>query len=168
MTEPLSPQDLIYGTVRKASPRLSAGHEKVISSLYTALDEYVTPRNLGRVWSGLEIVLDRREGVVMQPDIIFIVGGRESIVSDRVWGAPDMVLEVTPPLTHSGMLQERVAVFSLYGVREYWLVQPDQKEVAILELAHGGVRKRTLFDERTPLTSPLLAGFDRPLADVLT
>ena len=164
----LSPQDLIYGTVRKPAAPLAVGHDKLVSRLHSALDTYVTSRSLGRLWVGVEIVLDRREGIVLQPDITFIVDGRESIVSDRVWGPPDMVLEVTSALTHSAQLEERVAWFSLYGVREYWLVQPAQKEIAVLELAHGSVRRRTLFDDITPVKSPLLPEFDRCLGEWLT
>lgn len=167
MPHKLSPQDLIYGTVRKPAAPMAIGHDRLVSRLHTALDNHVTSKNLGRLWVGVEIVLDRREGLVLQPDITFIVDGRESIVSDRVWGPPDMVLEVTSPHTHSGKLEERVAWFSLYGVREYWLVQPQQKDVAILELAHGGVRRRTLFDDITPIKSPLLPDFDRCLGELL-
>src|ERR1700674_968755 len=122
--ESSSPQDLIHNTSRKPAAPLSHAHEPLVARIHAALDRYVTPRKLGRVWSGIEVVLDRREGLVLRPDITFVVEGRESIVTDYVWGPPDMVLEVTSPLTHPGQLQERVALFSVYGVREYWLVQP--------------------------------------------
>ena len=79
-----------------------------------------------------------------------------------------MVLEVTSPIAHSGSLEERVAWYSLYGVREYWLVQPAQKEMAVLELAHGSVRRRTHFDDITPVKSPLLPEFDRCLGEWIT
>jgi Uma2 family endonuclease len=167
MAQRLIPHNLVHGTVRKPSAPPAIAHDKLVSRLHTALDAYVTSRSLGRLWVGIEIVLDRREGIILQPDITFIVDGRESIVSDRVWGAPDMVLEVTSPLTHSSQLEERVAWFSLYGVREYWLVQPQQKDIAILELAHGGVRRRMLFDDITPVRSPLLPDFDRCLGEWL-
>ena len=157
-----------YGTVRgPASPR-TIGHDRLVDRMHAALDKYVTAKSLGRLWVGVEVVLDRREGLVLRPDITFIVDGRESIVSDRVWGPPDMVLEVTSPLTHSGPLEERVAWFSLYGVREYWIVQPQNEDVAVLELAHGGVRRRTLFDDITPVKSPLLPDFNRCLGEFLT
>jgi Uma2 family endonuclease len=143
------------------------GRDTLVSRLHSALDAYVTPRSLGQLWVGIEIVLERREGIIVKPDITFVVDGREAIVSDRVWGPPDMVLEVTSPIAHSGSREERVAWYSLYGVREYWLVQPQQEEVAILELAHGGVRRRTLFDDITPLRSPLLPDFDRCLGEFL-
>lgn len=168
MNEPQSPHDLIYGTPRKPAAPLSVAHEPLVARLHAALDEYVTPRRTGRLWRSIEVVLDRREGIVLQPDIIFIVDGRESIVSDRVWGPPDMVLEVTSPLIHSGKLEERVAWSSVYGVREYWLVQPEQREVAVLELAHGGVRRRVLFDHKTPIKTPLFVDFDRPLSELLS
>ena len=167
MADRLRPQDLIYGTVRKPAAPLTIGHDKLVSRVHSALDMYVTPKSLGRLWVGIEVVLDRREGIVLQPDITFVVDGRESIVSDRVWGPPDMVLEVTSTLTHAPALEERVAWFSLYGVREYWLVQPSHKEIAILELAHGSVRRRTLFDDITPVKSPLFPDFDRCLGEWL-
>jgi Uma2 family endonuclease len=167
MADKPGPQGLIYGTVRKPAAPLSIARDTLVGRLHTALDSHVTTRNLGRLWVGVEIVLDRREGLVLQPDITFIVDGRESIVSDRVWGPPDMVLEVTTPHTHARQLEERVAWFSLYGVREYWLVQPQHKDIAILELAHGGVRRRTLLDDITPIQSPLLPEFDRCLSELL-
>lgn len=159
-------QDLAYGIGRRLSSPLANGHDTLVRRLHAALDEHVTSRCLGRSWANMEVVLDQREGLILQPDISFIVDGRESIVSDRVWGAPDMVLEVTSPFEHSGELEERVAWFSLYGVRRYWLVQPET-DIAILELAHGGVRRRTLFDDITPIHSPLLPDFDRCLGELI-
>lgn len=167
MSKKLIDQDRIFGAIRKPTVPAAIGHDTLVSRLHTALDAYVTSKSIGRLWVGIEIVLDQREGIILQPDITFIVDGRESIVSDRVWGPPDMVLELTSPLTHSGQLEERVAWFSLYGVREYWLVQLQQKDIAILELAHGSVRRRTLFDDITPVRSPLLPEFDRCLEEFL-
>jgi Uma2 family endonuclease len=168
MSEFSSPQDLIHQTSRRPAVPLSPAHEPLVARIHAALEHYATPRKLGRLWSRVEVVLDRRQGVVLRPDISFVVEGRESIVTDCVWGPPDMVLEVTSPLTHSGKLEERVALFSVFGVREYWLVQPEQREVALLELAHGGVRRRTLFGDHAAIRTPLFAEFDTPLALLLS
>jgi Uma2 family endonuclease len=168
MNEPLAPPFTPARRIaRKAALPLAADHESIVEQIYTALDHYVSARHLGQIWSGIDVVLDRREGIVLEPDILFIVDGRQSIVSDCVWGPPDMVLEVTSPLPHTGKLEERVAWFSLHGVREYWLVQPGPREMAVLQLAHGGVRRRVLFRHNTPIRSPLFADFDKPLDDLL-
>jgi Uma2 family endonuclease len=139
----------------------------LVRRIHDALDAYVTPRDLGRLWIGIEVVLDQREGLLLQPDLTFIVDGRESIVSDRVWGPPDMVLDVTSPLGNAQSVEERVAWCSLYGVREYWAVHPHEKEVSVLELAHGGVRRRTVLDDITPISSPLMPDFGRCLGEFL-
>ena len=167
MAERPRSRDLVNRTGRRPATPLVISKDKLVSRLHTALNAYVTSGSLGRLWVGIEIVLDRREGIILQPDITFIVDGRQSIVSDRVWGPPDMVLELTSALTHAGQLQERVAWFSLYGVREYWLVHAQQEDIAILELAHGGVRRRTLFDAVTPVRSPLFPQFNRSLGEFL-
>lgn len=167
MSEPQSPQDLIYGTSRRPAAPLSPSHKPLVARIYSALDAYVTTHGTGRVWRNMEVILDRREGIALLPDLVFVVEGRESIVDDRVWGPPDMVLEMTTPLTHSGKLEERVSWFSVHGVREYWLVQPEQREIAVLELAHGGVRRRLLFNDKTPIQTPLFADFDRTLGELL-
>ena len=118
MAHRIGPHNAVYGNVRGSAAPPAIGHDKLVDRMHAALDTYITARSLGRLWVGMEVVLDRREGLILRPDITFIVDGRESIVSDRVWGPPDMVLEVTSPLTHSGPLEERVAWFSLYGVRD--------------------------------------------------
>lgn len=152
------------------SATLSPSHQSIVERIHLALEDYVRPRKLGRLWTApMEVVLDRREGIVLKPDIIFIAEGREGIVSDIVYGPPDMVLEVTslPLGPAKGKLEERVGWFSVYGVREYWLIHHEQRGAVVLELAHGGVRRRTLFPGETPLRSPLFPDFDRSLAEIL-
>lgn len=165
MNNNLSPSEWMPHAERQSSP-VSRRNQPPVKLLFAALDEYVRRSQLGRVWEHAEIVLDRREGLVLQPDITFIIEGRESIFTDRVWGPPDMVLEVTSPLTRSGDLQERVAWYSVYGVREFWLLEAEQQELAVLDLAHGGVRKRTLIGHHTPVNSMLLPEFNRSLAEI--
>lgn len=152
------------------SAALSPSHESIVERLHLALQDYVRPRKLGRLWTApMEVVLDRREGIVLKPDLIFIAEGRESIVSDIVSGPPDMVLEVTslPLGPEKGKLEARVGWVSVYGVSEYWLIHREQREAVVLELAHGGVRRRTLFPGEIPLRSPLFPDFDRALAEIL-
>ena len=149
---------------------LSPSHQSIVERIHLALEDYVRPRKLGRLWTApMEVVLDRREGIVLKPDLIFIAEGRESIVSEFVYGPPDMVLEVTSlPLGPSKeKLEARVGWFSVYGVREYWLIHYEQRDAVVLELAHGGVRRRSLFPGETPLRSPLFPDFDRSLAEIL-
>lgn len=45
-------------------------------------------------------------------------------------------------------------------------MQPKQREATVLEPAHGGVLRRVLFDDKTPIETPLFADFDRALGEL--
>lgn len=166
MSDPHTPIQPVRSTAPQAVT-LRRSYRPLVARLVSALNEYVTRGRLGRVLKGVDVVLDRRADLVLTPDITFIVEGRESIVRERIWGPPDMVLDVTSPLTHSGQLEARVAWFSGAGVQEFWLVQPDRRELVILDLAHGGVRRRTLLGDRAPMNSALLPEFNKTLRQML-
>jgi len=166
--ETLLPQELVFGMVREAAAAPTAGHQAFVGSFYLALSEHVRARRLGSVWvSPVDVVLDSRQGLVLQPDLLFVSEKRSEIVTDRVWGAPDMVLEVLSPGPRLGRLEERVAWFGRYGVQECWLIHQRERKVAILWFEAGGVRERTLFDEHAPIRSRLFPDFGRSLADIL-
>lgn len=167
MSDPHTPIQPVRSTAPQPVTLLRRSYRPLVARLVSALNEYVTRGRLGRVLNGVDVVLDRRADLVLTPDITFIVEGRESIVRERIWGPPDMVLDVTSPLTHSGQLEARVAWFSGAGVQEFWLVQPDRRELVILDLAHGGVRRRTLLGDRAPMNSALLPEFNKTLRQML-
>jgi Uma2 family endonuclease len=167
MSDPHAPGQRVRSTALQPVALLPRPYRPLVARLCSALNEYVTRCRLGRVLNGVDVVLDRRADFVLTPDITFIVEGRGSIVRERIWGPPDMVLDVTSPLTHSGQLEARVASFSGAGVQEFWLVQPDRRELVILDLAHGGVRRRTLLGDRAPMNSALLPEFNRTLRQML-
>jgi Uma2 family endonuclease len=166
--ETLLPQELIFGMVREAAAAPTPGHQAFVGSFYLALSEHVRAHRLGRVWvSPIDVVLDDRQGLVLQPDLLFVSEERSRIVTDRVWGAPDMVLEVLSPEPRLGRLEERVTWFGRYGAQECWLIHQRERKVAIVRFEEGAVRERTLFDEQTPIRSRLFPDFGRSLADIL-
>lgn len=165
--ETLRPQELIYGALRVAdapTPR----HQATLFEFAIALHQHVKATAAGRIWiAPIDVILDRDRALIVQPDLIFVSDKRRSIVTDRVWGAPDMVLEVLSPHPRIGRIEERVGWFASYGVRECWLLHQIERRLAVLTLANGGVASRELFDERTPIRSAVLPGFDEKLASIL-
>ena len=155
--ESLRVQELIYGTLRVAespTPR----HQQLLFDLAVLLKVFVTQHRLGTVWiAPLDVILDPAMALIVQPDLFFISKRREGIVTDRVWGAPDMVLEVLSPNPRIGKLDERIGWFAHYGVRECWLVHQISQEIEILQLA--GAIKRKTFRNLQPLESTVLPDF---------
>jgi Uma2 family endonuclease len=163
--ETVQPRELAYGTLRVAdSP--SASHQRVVRDLALALAPVARERRLGEVlFAPMDVVLDYEADLVVQPDILFVSGERGHIVEDRVFGAPDLVIEVLSPHPRIGKLEERIGWFARYGVRECWLASLPEKQIAVLTLADGGVASRTLFAGPARVTSQVLGSLDlTPLA----
>ncbi len=146
-------QELQYGVLNVAespSPR----HQSLLLRLAIELDAHVSRNELGTIWiAPLDVILDAARALILQPDLFFVSTGRADIVTDRVWGAPDMVLEVLSPNPRIGPLGNRVKWFAKYGVSECWLVHQISREIEILELDPGGVVARKTFGLGAPIES---------------
>ncbi|WP_420635196.1 Uma2 family endonuclease [Candidatus Palauibacter sp.] len=73
---------------------------------------------------------DTGEGVT--PDLMFVSDERRGIITE-VWlvGAPDLVIEITSPLTEIRDRGVKLQLYERQGVREYWIVDPDANAVDV-------------------------------------
>ena len=140
--ETMLPQELVWGRVRDAAAP-TPGHQWVVGGFFIALTKHVRQHGGGAIWlSPIDVVLDRDSHLVVQPDLVLVSESRIGIVTDRVWGAPDLVIEVLSPRPRIGTLDERISWFAQYGVRECWLVHQDARTVEVLEFSSGTVMDR--------------------------
>jgi Uma2 family endonuclease len=165
--ETLLPQELVYGIVRDA-PTPPPGHQLLVGQIFMALAQHAREHDSGRAWlSPIDVVLDRDQPLVVQPDIIYIARERLHIVSDRVWGAPDLVVEVLSPRPRIGLLDERLDWFGRYGVRECWLVHQPANEIEVVQFARGEFESRRFFNKEEAIRSSVLPLFDRSLTSMM-
>jgi Uma2 family endonuclease len=165
--ETVLPQELIYGVFRAAdapTPR----HQSAVGDFYLALTSHVRERLIGDVWlSPIDVILDEARALVLQPDLLFISNERRHILTDRIHGAPDMVLEVLSPHPRIGRLGERVGWFAKHGVLECWLLHQSKRRLEVVSFGDGAVSARVSFDERAPIRSAVLPEFRQNLASIL-
>ena len=149
-------QELVYGTLRVAeSP--TATHQSLVLELAVSLRQHVLSRKLGTIWiAPLDVILDPARALIVQPDLFFVSSARQAIVTDRVWGAPDMVVEVLSPNPRIGKTEERISWFSEYGVRECWLVHQLTHEIEVLQLRPQAVPQWRTFQAWDAVTSAVL------------
>lgn len=165
--ESLAPTELAFGVLRVAdSP--SARHQSVVLDLLIALDHHVREKRLGRMWvSPLDVVLDAQKALVVQPDMMFVSNERSSIVSDRVHGAPDLMVEVLSPSLRVGKVAEHLEWFARYGVRECWHVHRDERRISVIGFEGGKVRSRRIAGADQPIPSDVLPDFGMSLRAIL-
>ena len=135
--ETLLPQELVYGYVREAAAPTPA-HQRVVGALHVRLWQHLRETSAGDVWlAPIDVVLDVDRDLVVQPDLSVVLAAHADLVTDHIWGAPDLVVEVMSPRPRIGTLEERLAWFATYGVRECWLVHLPGSRIEVVRFADG-------------------------------
>ena len=131
--------ELIKGIVKKMSPT-NRIHQEVIRDLslsiishpkFDSSNVYIGPFDVR-----LPIKSKKKDTTVVQPDIC-IVCDASKLDEQGCNGAPDLIVEILSP---SNARHDTDTKFNLYeeaGVKEYWIVQPQQKSILIYVLQDG-------------------------------
>jgi len=145
-------------------PRPRPKHQKTAGRIYTKFENFLKQNAFGEVIYEVDVYLS---GEVVSPDIIFISKDRLNIIGElNIQGAPDLVVEI---LSQSTVKLDRVKKSRLYyeyGVKEYWIVDPDHK---IIEVFMPGEKNWNLFQAYNmdeTLISPLLNGLEIQLKEI--
>jgi Uma2 family endonuclease len=151
-------RELIYGDFYVV-PAPNIRHQVIIRNLAPPLHDHVRENGLGEVlWAPVDVVLS--EESVVQPDILFVSGARYEIITEaNIQGAPDLVVEVLSPSTADRDRRLKLSLYARFGVREYWIVDPEEESIQVLELGPGG-RESTRTYTSGVATSSVVAGFE--------
>lgn len=76
------------------------------------------------------VQLDKDDKTMLEPDI-FVVCDRDKILDDRVFGAPDLVIEILSPSSRPHDMRLKKAKYMNAGVREYWMIDPGKKKIIV-------------------------------------
>ena len=134
--------ELIEGDPVMMSPP-KRRHEKVSRKLYFAIGRYLEGKTCEvydapfgvRLFAAKQDSAEKIDTLVI-PDIS-VICDREKLDDDGCKGAPDMITEILSPSTSR---YDRFIKFDLYaraGVKEYWIVDPEKKTVAVHLLDEG-------------------------------
>ena len=148
------------------SPSPNRAHQTIFLGLGALLHAFVAEHGRGEIYiAPFDVVLSDTN--VVQPDLLFIANHRAHIVTeDNVQGPPDLVIEILSPSTAERDRTFKRALYARYGVREYWLVDPDTRTVTVLLLDDGAFVEVARYGAGQPLTSPTLPGFTANLDDI--
>jgi Uma2 family endonuclease len=138
-------------------------HQKIVLRFAIALDAHVEVHGLGEVTiAPMDSILDPYN--VVEPDILYISNERRGIIGERVHGAPDLCVEVLSPSTAVRDRGLKRTVYAKFGVREYWIVDPEVGSVEVF--AGPGLDPFAAYQARDRLRSTILPDLDLPLAPI--
>lgn len=157
--ESMRVNELIFGTLYVAeSPTVR--HQDLLLELAVLMRVFVGQHKLGTVCiAPLDVILDPARALILQPDLFFVSKNRQDILTDRVWGAPDLVVEVMSPHPRIGKLEDRLRYFAQYGVRECWLIHQLTREIEVLDFKQFGPGSRQTFRGVDRIRSRVLEDF---------
>ena len=140
-------------------------HQRISGRLEFILRAFVEDKNLGRVYyAPLDVHLGED---VVQPDILFISKERCQIITkEEIRGGPDLVIEILSPATAERDCTYKKTLYARHGVREYWIVDPEEKTVEVMTLGKAGFEICGTYGKTKTLKSPILPDLTINLSEV--
>src|SRR3989442_10194004 len=100
----------------EVSPAPAPRHQGVSRNLLLILQGHVQERRLGTIYYALIDVLLADTSIV-QPDLIFVAAGRESIITARaIEGPPDLVVEILSPWSVRRDRRTKAKLYARFGI----------------------------------------------------
>ena len=119
-------EELIGGKAVAMSPRPMYNHNHIAFNIAVLFSNYLRGKPCTVVPDGTDLYLTEEDRFV--PDVM-VVCDRDKIRRDGVHGAPDLVVEVLSPSTMRNDRMRKKEVYQACGVREYWLVDPENRTI---------------------------------------
>jgi Uma2 family endonuclease len=165
--ESVLPTELAFGALHvRDSP--SFLHQEAVGSFFVALREHARANALGRVCiAPLDVVLDEVRALIVQPDVFYIANDRSDMIGRRIYGAPDLVVEVLSPHPRVGDFERRLGWFARYGVRECWAYHQPSQRLEIVTFTDREIDRRSFISLEDPIDSVCLPEFTLTLRQVL-
>lgn len=142
--------ELIDGTlIVSSAPRIP--HQRVVRNLFRLLDRHC-PSELEVLFAPTAVEL--AEDTELQPDLI--VAPRTQFTDKELLGAPLLAVEVLSPSTRRFDLLLKRDRLQEAGCPSYWLVDPDEPSILVLELTDGAYveRGRAAGEEQLTVSAP--------------
>jgi len=140
------------------TPAPNTLHQRISRAVFDLIEDWVKKKSLGEVfYSPIDVLLSREN--VVQPDLLFISTGRRGIISERgVEGPPDLVVEILSPSTRNRDVDLKHRLYAQYGVREYWIVDPQGQTVEVAALKEQNLSTLNVHPEGASVLSPTFPG----------
>ncbi len=135
-------------------------HQRTVGNIYFAFRGFLLQNPVGEIIYGPGVIFDDHNGVI--PDLVFLSNRRSEEVanSDRIYGAPSLVVEVgSPGMRNRERDRElKLKLYRDFGVEEYWIVDPHSSCIEV----YRGSNELNLFatlSGEDRIEAPLLPGF---------
>ncbi len=144
--------ELIYGYFYDiAAPTIS--HQGILGELFIQFYRCIEKcdAECEVFFAPLDVKLFPDEKTMVQPDLIIVCSKEKLSDPRRVEGAPDLAVEVLSPSNKDHDMILKQQLYRDAGVREYWIVDPEDKAVLVYDLTQLKLPKSYSFEDKVPV-----------------
>lgn len=144
-------------------------HQSAAGQLQVALGNWSDESDLGRVFHAPGVVLSPEDGVI--PDLVWVTHKRFGLginEAGHLTVAPELIVEVLSAGKSNEQRDKEAKrkLYSVYGVREYWIVDWRLKTMEIYRRNQAQLELVCTLLENDVLSSPLLPEFEMVVSQV--
>jgi Uma2 family endonuclease len=141
--------ELINGKIFKMAPAPSSDHQTILMNFAGLIWQYLKAKPCRSFIAPFDVRLSKmvnkkQVDSVVQPDICIICDATK-IDEKGCNGAPDMIVEILSPSTAQRDLELKYALYEENGVKEYWIVLPNDQTVSIFDLKENKFQLRGIY-----------------------
>lgn len=158
--------ELIKGKIFKMTPAPNGFHQEVSMTISNEFYNFLKKKRCKVFAAPYDVRLPKKGGdpdqnifTVVQPDICVICDLSKTDFRGCT-GAPDIVVEILSPSNNSKELKNKYDVYEESGVKEYWIVSPQDKTFLKYTLDDSGqYQPSKLLTLGDTIVTPVLPGF---------
>jgi len=144
----------------------TSSHQRIVLFLLAQLQAYVMPKRLGEVLCA-PLRIRMHEGKFREPDLVFMLDEHRNRIGEEYWEGADLVMEVvsSDPESRRRDLELKPLDYAQCQIPEYWIVDPQEKQITVLVLEGPSYRTAGVYEEGATAESAFLSGFTVSVSD---
>lgn len=161
--------EILKGKIFKMSPAPTISHQGISFNLSGLFFMYFHNKPCKVFASPFDVVLknkDGKEDTVVQPDLCVVCDPEKLADGKRCQGAPDLIIEILSPGNSKKEMVNKYELYEEAGVREYWVVRPDYKEITQFVLENNKYRTLPPIVEGTIIHSAIFPELSLQTEDI--
>jgi Uma2 family endonuclease len=141
-------------------------HQLISSELHILLGSYIKTHKLGKLIAApMDTVFSPND--TLQPDLLFIAKDRLYIIGEKkIEGVPDFIVEIHSRGNTPKEMSYKKFVYETTGVKEYWVIYPEQKMIKQFENQDFEFVLRQEARGKDTLSSFAIEGFSFDISDI--
>jgi len=150
----------VNGRIEIMASPASFNHQDIGGFLCSILRPYLESKDLGRVVMAPYVMRMANIARGREPDLLFVQKDRVHLLTRHYLDGPaDLVIEIISPESNKRDRKVKFAEYQIAGIREYWLIDPDQQTAEFYQLDEEGTYEPAAPDEEGFYHSQIINGF---------